>query len=150
MADDTVRIHEVFPVQKGDFVRAGEASSRIKRTLRQLGVDPVIVRRASIAAYEAEMNLVIHTDGGAIEMIIDPVRLRLVSQDTGPGIENVALAMKEGFSTASEDIRMLGFGAGMGLPNMKRNSNRLEIESKLGQGTRIVMDFDLFDVKDNE
>ena len=143
MAAETVRIHEVFPVEKGDFVRAGEASSHIKRTLRQLGVDPVIVRRASIAAYEAEMNLVIHTHGGSIEMTIEPTRLRLVSQDRGPGIANIELAMKEGYSTASEQIRLLGFGAGMGLPNMKRNSSHFDIQSKLGEGTRITMDFDL-------
>ncbi len=143
MAAETVRIHEVFPVEKGDFVRAGEASSRIKRTLRQLGVDPAIVRRASIAAYEAEMNLAIHAFGGSIEMTIEPTLLRLESKDNGPGIANIDLAMREGYSTASEEIRLLGFGAGMGLPNMKRNSSHFKIQSKVGEGTHIVMDFDL-------
>jgi serine/threonine-protein kinase RsbT len=143
MMDDTIGLRESFAVEKGDFVRAGEASSRIKRTLRQIGVDPAVVRRASIAVYEAEMNLVIHTDGGTIDMIVEPTVLRLVSTDFGPGIADVELAMREGYSTASEDIRMMGFGAGMGLPNIRRNCNRFDIFSKLGEGTRISMEFDL-------
>jgi anti-sigma regulatory factor (Ser/Thr protein kinase) len=143
MPSEPARLCEVFAVAKGDFVRAGEASSRIKRTLKQVGVSPVMVRRASIAAYEAEMNLVIHSDGGEIEMILEPTQLRLVSRDHGPGIADVELAMREGYSTAGEDIRLLGFGAGMGLPNMRRNSSRFDIQSRIGYGTQITMDFDL-------
>ena len=141
--DEVITIRESFPVEKGDFVRAGEASSKIKRLLRQLGIDSSTMRRVAIAAYEAELNLVIHSDGGTLEIELTPDKMKLMSRDHGPGIKDIDLAMCEGYSTASEDIRLLGFGAGMGLPNMRRNCNDFHIESELGKGTLITMVFDL-------
>ena len=138
---DVITIRESFPVEKGDFVRAGEASSKIKRLLRQLGVDAATMSRVAIAAYEAELNLVIHSDGGTLEIELTPDQMKLISRDHGPGIKDIDLAMCEGYSTASEDIRMLGFGAGMGLPNMRRNCDEFQIESEVGKGTLITMIF---------
>jgi len=132
-----------FPIEKGDFVRAGEASSAIKRTLRQLGVSSSIMRRVAVAAYEAEMNLIIHSLGGQMEFQVSQDGVLLVSRDVGPGIPDISMAMKEGYSTASEEIRMMGFGAGMGLPNMQRNCDRFDIQSRMGEGTVIFMEFKL-------
>lgn len=132
-------IKYIFEVEKDDFERAGEASSQIKKILRQLGLDSGIIRRVSIAAYEAEINLVIHSNGGTISIEIDPGKVTIYANDKGPGIENVELAMKEGYSTATERVREMGFGAGMGLPNMKRCADNFNINSILGQGTSIVM-----------
>lgn len=132
-------IRYVFEVEKDDFERAGEASSKIKKMLRQLGLDSSIIRRVSIAAYEAEINLVIHSNGGFLGIEIDPEKVTIYAQDKGPGIENVELAMKEGYSTATEKVREMGFGAGMGLPNMKKCADSFSIDSILGQGTIIVM-----------
>lgn len=128
-----------FEVEKDDFERAGEASSNIKKILRQLGLNSSIIRRVSIAAYEAEINLVIHSNGGSIGIEIDPEKVTIYANDKGPGIKDVELAMKEGYSTASDRIREMGFGAGMGLPNMKKCSDNFCIDSVLGQGTFIVM-----------
>ena len=132
-------IKYIFEVGKDDFERAGESSSQIKKILRQLGLDSGIIRRVSIAAYEAEINLVIHSNGGIIGIEIDPEKVTIYANDKGPGIENVELAMKEGYSTATERVREMGFGAGMGLPNMKRCADNFNISSILGQGTSIVM-----------
>ena len=129
-----------FVVEKDDFERAGEASSSIKKILRQLGLDSVIIRRVAIAAYEAEINIVIHSNGGNISIIVDPEKISIIAKDKGPGIKDVELAMKEGYSTASNKIREMGFGAGMGLPNMKKCSDDFHIESNLEEGTSIVMD----------
>lgn len=129
-----------FVVGKDDFERAGEASSSIKKILRQLGLDSVIIRRVAIAAYEAEINIVIHSNGGNISIIVDPEKISIIAKDKGPGIKDVELAMKEGYSTASNKIREMGFGAGMGLPNMKKCSDDFHIESNLEEGTSIVMD----------
>lgn len=118
-----------LPVTAGDFLQAGEASSRIKKVLQQLGIDPKIIRRVAIAAYEAEMNIVIHSVGGTIETTITPQDIILNCQDHGPGIDDIDLAMEEGYSTASEEIREMGFGAGMGLPNIKRSADEFAIES---------------------
>jgi len=128
-----------FSVEKDDFERAGEASSKIKKILMQLGMDSSIIRRVAIGAYEAEMNLVIHSLGGSIRIDIDPKTIVITAEDIGPGIEDIELAMKEGYSTATEKIREMGFGAGMGLPNMKKCSDVFEIESEVGKGTKIVM-----------
>ena len=128
-----------FPIEKDDFERAGEASSKIKKILRQLGMDSGIIRRVAIGAYEAEMNIVIHSLGGTIGITIDPETIIITAEDTGPGIENIELAMQEGYSTAPDRIREMGFGAGMGLPNMKKCSDSFEIESIVGKGTKIVM-----------
>ena len=132
-------IKYVFEVEKDDFERAGEAPSKIKKILRQLGLDSGIIRRVSIAAYEAEINLVIHSNGGFLSVEIDPVTVTIYANDKGPGIENIDLAMKEGYSTATEKVREMGFGAGMGLPNMKKCADSFSLDSTLGQGTTIVM-----------
>ena len=126
-----------------DFVAAGEASGKIKRMLKKLGVNINVVRRVSIACYEAEINLVIHSRGGKILLEVDEDKLTLITRDVGPGIPDIPLAMREGYSTASDDVRMMGFGAGMGLSNMARNSDRFHIESQVGVGTEITMGFDL-------
>lgn len=133
-------IKYTFNVEKDDFDRAGEASSSIKKILRQLGIDAAIIRRIAIASYEAEINIVIHSLGGNIDIEIDPVRIRVVASDRGPGIADIELAMQEGYSTASEKVREMGFGAGMGLPNMKKCSDKFNVESELGKGTIITME----------
>ena len=138
-------IKYTFEVEKDDFERAGEASSKIKKALRQLGLDSKVIRRVSIAAYEAEINLVIHSCGGMIDVEIGLESIRISAKDRGPGIANVELAMKEGYSTATEKIREMGFGAGMGLPNMKRCADTFNIESVLGEGTSIVMEMHMKD-----
>ncbi len=130
-----------FDVKKGDFEAAGDASRKIKRTLRQLGVDNKTIRHVSIAGYEGEMNVAIHSDGGEIILRVNNDELVLVIKDHGPGIANLDLAMEEGFSTAGAEVREMGFGAGMGLPNMRHNADGFEIRSKLGEGTHIEMTF---------
>lgn len=127
-----------FTVRGDDFLAAGEASNQIKETLIMLGVPSPISRRASIITYEAEMNLVIHSGGGSLRAVITPEKLTIQARDEGPGIPDLHLAMREGFSTASDRVREMGFGAGMGLPNIKRNSDSLEIESEVGKGTTLT------------
>lgn len=136
-------IHSVYPVASGDYTRAGEASADIKRKLKQLGVSSTVLRRIAVASYEVELNLVIHSMGGELILEVDAGGINLTSQDVGPGIPDISMAMKEGYSTANEEARSLGFGAGMGLPNMKRNADGFEIESEVGKGTRISMRFAL-------
>lgn len=126
-----------FPIKEMDFTSGGEAASRIKDVLKQIGLDPAMVRRASIAAYEMEMNLVIHAHGGVLRAGIVPGLLTIESVDQGPGIPDVDLAMKEGFSTAPQHVREMGFGAGMGLPNIKRCADEFYICSEPGRGTRV-------------
>jgi len=128
-----------YTVSPDDFTRAGEASSDIKSKLKQLGVGPEVVRKVAIAMYEGEINMVIHAKGGEVSVVITPERIRMVLADKGPGIPDVELAMKAGYSTAPDEIRNLGFGAGMGLPNMKKYTDEMVIETKLGVGTTITM-----------
>ena len=128
-----------FDVLGNDFTSAGQASVQVKKNLRQLGLDAEIIRRVSIAMYEGEINMVIHAGGGTAEVIVAEEYIEIVLQDSGPGIKDIEQAMQAGFSTASDTIRSLGFGAGMGLPNMKKNTDSMEITSTLGIGTRIVM-----------
>lgn len=128
-----------FDVDGENFTSAGEASVAMKKNLRMLGVSPDVIRKVAIAMYEGEINMVIHAGGGTATVTIYPDCIEIVLDDKGPGIPDVDLAMKEGFSTASENIRSLGFGAGMGLPNMKKNSDSINIESTLGVGTKITM-----------
>lgn len=130
-----------YQVEKDDFIRAGQASSNIKKVLKQLGIDAQILRRIAIATYEAEMNIIIHSEGGFIEVTIDPAKVSIAVEDRGPGIENIDLAMKAGYSTASAKIRELGFGAGMGLPNIKRCADEFQIESTFGKYTRLEITF---------
>ena len=128
-----------FDVDGENFTSAGEASVAMKKNLRMLGVSPDIIRKVAIAMYEGEITMVIHAGGGTATVTIYPDCIEIILDDKGPGIPDVDLAMKEGFSTASENIRSLGFGAGMGLPNMKKNSDSINIESTLGVGTKITM-----------
>lgn len=132
-----------FDILSGDFASAGQVSRNIKNTLTQLGIDPVIIRKIAVASYEAEMNLIIHSVGGAIQMEFRSDRVLIVAQDRGPGIENVELAMSQGYSTATKEVREMGFGAGMGLPNMKSNADGFMIKSRPGSGTTITMSFDI-------
>ncbi|MDF2522265.1 MAG: anti-sigma regulatory factor [Clostridia bacterium] len=133
-------IKYTFNVEKDDFDRAGEASSSIKKILRQLGIDPAVIRRIAIASYEAEINIVIHSLGGQIDFEVDPNSIRIAAKDRGPGIPDIELAMQEGYSTANERAREMGFGAGMGLPNMKKCSDKFAVSSELGKGTVITME----------
>lgn len=128
-----------FDVNGNDFSSAGDASVLVKRKLRQLGYPQEVIRKVSIAMYEGEINMVIHANGGVADVELHDDEIVIILTDKGPGIPDVALAMKEGFSTARENIRDLGFGAGMGLPNMKKYTDSMEIETELGKGTKITM-----------
>ena len=138
-----ILLEQVFPVEADAYATAGEASTTIKRKLKQLGIDANVLRRVSVASYEVELNLVIHSMGGTLTMQVDPEMVTLISRDVGPGIPDIDKAMTEGFSTANEEARTLGFGAGMGLPNMKRNATTFDIQSQVGVGTTITMGFAL-------
>ena len=139
----SVVLEEVYPITAGDYTTAGEASTAIKRKLKLLGIDSGVLRRVSVASYEVELNLVIHSMGGTLTMRVDPDQVTLISRDVGPGIPDIDKAMTEGFSTANEEARTLGFGAGMGLPNMRRNATTFDIQSQVGVGTSIAMSFAL-------
>ncbi|MBO5648620.1 MAG: ATP-binding protein [Clostridia bacterium] len=128
-----------FDVDGSDFSSAGAASVMVKKKLRQLGYPPEIIRKVSIAMYEGEINMVIHANGGTAEVEVYDDVIIITLSDTGPGIPDVALAMQEGYSTARENIRTLGFGAGMGLPNMKKYTDSMEIDTRIGEGTTITM-----------
>ena len=136
-------IKETFHVKQGDMTTAGDASARIKRQLKQLGIPASVVRRVSVGTYEAEINLVIHAYGGTIDFSVDPEKITIRVVDAGPGIPDLEKAMTEGWSTASNEVRNLGFGAGMGLPNMKRNADGFDIKSEVGVGTDITMIFNI-------
>ena len=136
-------IHLEYDVAAEDFQTAGTASNNVKETLKMLGLPSAVCRRAAIITYEAEINLVIHGGGGKIVANIDPNFVEIMTIDEGPGIPDIGLAMQEGYTTASEQAREMGFGAGMGLPNIKRNADVFEIESEVGKGTtlRTVINF---------
>ncbi|MBO4419267.1 MAG: anti-sigma regulatory factor [Oscillospiraceae bacterium] len=132
-------LHFHFDIDGEDFSSAGEASVEMKKKLRQLGFPSDVIRRCSIAMYEGEINMVIHANGGNADVDVYPDKIVIVLEDHGPGIPNVELAMQEGYSTATEQIHNMGFGAGMGLPNMKRYTESLEIETQVGVGTKLTM-----------
>ena len=134
---DALKIH--FDVDGEDFSSAGEASVEMKKKLRQLGIPDTIIRRCSVAMYEGEINMVIHARGGTADVEVYPDRIVMILDDKGQGIPDIELAMKEGYSTATEEIHNMGFGAGMGLPNMKRYTDELIVDSVVGLGTRITM-----------
>lgn len=126
-----------YEVDGSDLQSAGVASSAVKKVLRKLGVSPDVIRKVAISMYEAEINMVIHANGGNIDVAISPDQIRVVLADRGPGIDNIDLAMKEGYSTAPQTIREMGFGAGMGLPNIKKYADNMKISSELGKGTTV-------------
>jgi len=129
----------LYEISGDDYTRAGEASAQLKNDLKKLGLSSDVIRRVSIAMYEGEINMVIHADGGVIEAEIDSVCISLIFRDKGPGIKEIDQAMKEGFSTATEQVRSMGFGAGMGLPNMRKHSDYMKIESTPGVGTTVYI-----------
>ena len=128
-----------FIVDGDDFSTAGEASTAVKMKLKKLGIAPDIIRKVAIAMYEAEINMVIHAGGGEIDVEITENDINMILEDHGPGIENVELAMKEGYSTAPDNIRSLGFGAGMGLPNIKKYTDEFRLETQVGVGTKLIL-----------
>jgi anti-sigma regulatory factor (Ser/Thr protein kinase) len=136
-------IKETYPVAAGDMTVAGDVSASIKRQMKRIGIPSQIMRRVAVCTYEAEINLVIHSDGGEIGFEISEEDIRVRVKDVGPGITDIDRAMTEGFSTASSEVRNMGFGAGMGLPNMKRNADGFTIESEVGKGTDILMTFNI-------
>lgn len=129
-----------FSVDGNNFLLAGEASGQVKKVLRQLGISAEIVRRIAISMYEAEINMVIHGGGGEIIVEVTPEKVMLTLTDQGPGIPDINLAMEEGYTTASNKVREMGFGAGMGLPNIKRYSDDLRVKSEIGKGTTVEID----------
>ncbi len=134
---EVIKLH--FTVNGDDFTRAGETSSKVKKTLNQLGFNPEVVRKVAIAMYEGEINMVIHAYGGDIDVDISSEEIIIIMKDKGPGIPDLDMAMKEGFSTADHSVRELGFGAGMGLPNMKKYSDYMNIETEIGKGTKVTL-----------
>ena len=132
-----------YPVDGDNFARAGEASAEVKRILRTIGLPASVIRKVAIAMYEGEINMVIHAHGGKAYMEVTPEMICIDLIDKGPGIPDIDLAMKEGYSTAPDEIRSLGFGAGMGLPNMKRYADDIEIKSVVGEGTSVRLIFNL-------
>lgn len=134
---DIIRLS--YNVPGDDFTRAGEASSDVKGKLKQLGISPDAIRKAAISMYEGEINMVIHANGGTITVEISKSEIKMILADKGPGIKNVEQAMQMGFSTAPDNVRTLGFGAGMGLPNMKKYSDEMTIDTEIGVGTTVTM-----------
>jgi anti-sigma regulatory factor (Ser/Thr protein kinase) len=128
-----------FPIEGGDFINAGHASSQVKKILNQLNIEPVVVRKIAVATYEAEVNVVAHAFQGIMRVKITPVMISVLVEDEGPGIPDIEKAMEEGYSTASEKVREMGFGAGMGLSNIKKNTDKLDIRSRINEGTVVEM-----------
>lgn len=126
-----------YEIEGGDFSNAGKASSEVKKTLKQFNIDPQLVRQIAIASYEAEVNVVAHAYRGVMKVDLNSERIKIALHDEGPGIENIEKAMEEGFSTASDEVRQMGFGAGMGLPNIKRNTDEMTLTSTPGVGTQL-------------
>lgn len=137
LSEALVKLH--YEIDAEDFAGAGEASSGVKKTMKTLGINPAVIKRVAIAMYEAEINAVIHAEGGFADVTISPEKIEIIISDHGPGIPNIEQAMQEGWSTASETVRELGFGAGMGLPNMKRYTDEMHVESTVGVGTKVTL-----------
>ncbi|MBQ9473471.1 MAG: ATP-binding protein [Bacteroidales bacterium] len=133
-------MHQEYTIIEGDFVNAGKASSSVKKTLKQLDVNPSVVKRVVVALYEAEVNAIAHAYGGKVLVDIDEDKIHMVVADKGPGIPDIAQAMQEGYSTARPEVRDMGFGAGMGLPNMQKNVDKLDVKSTVGVGTTVEME----------
>ncbi len=141
MVSSDLGLSEHFEISGGDFNKAGTISTKIKEILQEIGIESSIIRRAAIASYEAEMNVVMYANKGSLTLNITPEKLHLKLEDNGPGIEDIEKAMQEGFSTATDKMREMGFGAGMGLPNIKRNADRFDITSSPGKGTSLDIVF---------
>lgn len=137
MAEHSIELH--YDIDGTNFTIAGRASSNLKKVLKQLGIAPEIIRKAAISMYEGEINTIIHGKGGQVDVQISSDKITIVFTDQGPGIPDIEKAMQAGFSTATDEARELGFGAGMGLPNMKKYSDELSIESKVGEGTKVTL-----------
>ena len=137
MPEGNILYRKTFEIQGGDFDKAGSVSTEIKSILKGVGIDSNIIRSVAIATFEAEMNVVIHADDGELEFILTPEDICIDVHDHGKGIENIELAMQEGYSTATDEMREMGFGAGMGLPNIKKNSDTFDLTSEVGKGTRL-------------
>lgn len=137
MSNDAIVYNYIVPGD--DFTRAGEASGNIKSVLKKIGVSPDVVRKVAISMYEGEINMVIHAGGGEITVAIEPEQVEMILTDHGPGIADISKAMQEGYSTATAQVRNLGFGAGMGLPNMQKYSDEMKVESTVGVGTTVTM-----------
>jgi len=135
--NDKVNFH--FDIDGDNFTTAGEASVKIKKALRQMGFSSDTIRRVSVAMYEGEINMVIHADGGEADVNVYPDKIEIILADKGPGIPDIEKAMQAGYSTAPDDIRSLGFGAGMGLPNMKKYTDSIDIQTEVGVGTTVTM-----------
>lgn len=137
VSDSLMKLH--YDIPAFDLTYAGEASSNVKKMLVQLGIDPALIKKAAISMYEAEINAVIHGNGGYADVEIRSGKIIVRITDHGPGIPDIALAMQEGWSTASDEVREMGFGAGMGLPNMKRYADKLDVQSSIGKGTTVTI-----------
>lgn len=133
-------MHFEYTIIEGDFVNAGVASSSVKKALKQLNLSPAVIKRVVVALYEAEVNAIAHAYGGTIYVDIDSERILMKVADRGPGIPDLELAMQEGYSTARPEVRDMGFGAGMGLPNIKKNVDKLFVHTKVGEGTTVEME----------
>lgn len=136
-----ISIKQSYIVDGSDFISCGHASEAVKRTLKEMGMPSDLIRRVAIAMYEGEINMVIHADGGVADVEIFPDGVKIYLRDHGKGIADIEMAMKEGYSTATDDIRELGFGAGMGLPNMKKYADEMEIQTEVGVGTTVYLGF---------
>jgi anti-sigma regulatory factor (Ser/Thr protein kinase) len=139
----TTVYQETFTVEGGDFGRAGAPASRIKEILKEIGLDSSYIKRAVIIAYEAEINIVSYAHRGTVTLTVSPSKIQLLIEDAGPGIEDIELAMQEGYSTATDLVREMGFGAGMGLPNINKNADVMDIESEVNVGTRVFAEVHL-------
>jgi serine/threonine-protein kinase RsbT len=143
MGTKELLLNNEFEINGSDFANAGMVSTQIKSILKKIGLDPKLIRRVAISTYEGEMNVVMHAVRARVTLLVTPRRIEVVIDDEGKGIADVGLAMQEGYTTATEEMRALGFGSGMGLPNIKRNSDNLDITSQVGVGTKLVMRFQI-------
>jgi len=143
MIDQEATLQEEFEITGGDFINGGSASCRIKNILKDIGVDAEIIRRVAIASYEAEMNIVMYAKKGIMRFFLTPKKILIKVNDEGPGIRDIELAMQPGYSTATTEMREMGFGAGMGLPNIRKNADKFNIQSAVNKGTQLEIEINL-------
>ncbi len=142
-APEEILLSKEFPIVGGDFTTAGSVSTEVKAILKKIGFDPRLIRRVAISTFESEMNVVMHARKGKVRLDVTPRSIDMVIEDEGPGIKDIGLAMQEGFTTATEEMRAMGFGSGMGLPNIKRNSDQMDVRSEVGKGTTLMLKFNI-------